>query len=131
MPQDQQSGVEADNFGRENAVRIAGAITARLLARGRTNEAIFQGRKTVLKSARKKTTSVGASIKMLERLDSVIAAFELPNGRWTVVELSASDFARNQRPTKSTGSSAGKVGIVAKKVFLEQGQPLGTFRLAK
>jgi hypothetical protein len=66
---------------------------------------------------------------MLKYLDSVIAAFELPNGRWTVVELAASDFEKNQRPTKSKGSSAGKVGLVARGVFLQEGQLLGEFTL--
>lgn len=65
MPQDQESGAKADAFGRENAVRISGAITAKLVSRGRGNEAVFQGRKTVLKSAQKKTNSIGVSYKML------------------------------------------------------------------
>ena len=129
MPQDQESGAQANSFGRANAVRLAGAITARLVSQ-QGNEAIFQGRKTVLKSAREKTPSIGVSYKMLERLDSVIAAFELPNGRWRVMELDVGTFARNQRATRSKGSSAKKVGIVAKSVFLIEGRLLGEFRLA-
>lgn len=129
MPQNQESGAKADAFGRENALRISGAITARLTTPGRGNEAVFKGRKTVLKSARENTTSVGVSYKMLERLDSVIAAFELPNGRWRVIELDVAKFERNERTTRSAGASAGKVGIVAKKVFLNEGLLLGEFTL--
>jgi hypothetical protein len=129
MPQDQESGAQADAFGRVNAVRIAGAIAATFVSHRRGNEAVYDGRKTVLKSAKKKTSSIGVSKNMLKHLDSVIAAFEQPNGRWTVVELAASEFKKNQRPTKSKGRSAGKVGLVGRGVFLQRGQLLGEFTL--
>jgi hypothetical protein len=125
MPQDEASGARADAFGRVNAVRIAGATTARLLAQGRGNEAVYRGRKTVLKSAGKQTSSVGVGYKMLKRLDSIIAAFELPNGRWRNMELDVATFKRNEPTTRSTGSSVNKVGIVAKNVFLNEGWLLG------
>ncbi len=83
----------------------------------------------MLKSARQNTSSVGVSYRMLEHLDSVIAAFELPNGRWQIMELDVATFERNERTTRSKGSSAKKVGIVSKNVFLNEGRLLGVCTL--
>lgn len=128
MPQNQSSGADGNLFGRENARRLAAAIRATVSSKT-SNEARFEGRLTVLKSARKRTSSVGVTYRMLARLDSVIAAFQEEDGRWSVFELDAAVFGREERPTRSQGPSEGRVGIVAKSIFLRYGRSLGTFRL--
>lgn len=127
MTQDRDSGADADAFGRNNALVIAEAIGANLASPHTSNEAVYEGRKTVLKSAKSKTTKVGVTYLMLERLDSVIGAFEQDDGRWLIIELDAAEYRQKEKVTMSQGKSSGKVGVVAKSVFLEKGRHLGVF----
>jgi len=129
MPQDRAIGAFADKFGRDNARHLAVVLKAKLIFPTASNEALFRGKKTVLKSCKRGTTQVGVSYRMLEHLDTVIAAFEGEDGKWTVFELLAERFRREERETASRGSSAGKVGVVSKKLFQAQGEGLGTFAL--
>ena len=79
MPQDQETGAAGDAFGRETAPLIAQAIGATMRG-GASNEADFNGQRVVIKCARQKTQSVGVTYQMLERLDAIVAAFELDDG---------------------------------------------------
>jgi hypothetical protein len=64
---------------------------------------------------------------MLERLDAVIGAFELENGEFEIWRLSPDIYRQEMTRTRSQGPSAGKVGIVKKRVFQEYGTFLGRF----
>jgi hypothetical protein len=58
------------------------------------------------------TDSVGVTYMMLDRLDSIISAFQLDGGSFELWSLSAEKFRQEMRDTRSRGSSAGKVGLV-------------------
>jgi len=62
---------------------------------------------------------------MLERLDFVIAAFQISDTIFQLYSLSTSDFKNSMRETRSKGASAGKVGIVSRSVFLDKGKTIG------
>lgn len=128
MPQDQSSGAAGNAFGRTMAPRIAHAIGATMLG-SRSNEAIFEGMRVVIKCAAPKTTSVGVTYLMLERLHSVIGAFQQTNGSFSLFLLPATTFTAEQRPSRSQGPSSGKVGLVSRAVFESKGMELKSVRV--
>ena len=128
MSQDQESGVTGDAFGTKTAPLIAERIGAVMLS-STSNEATYHGETVVIKCARPRTTSVGVTYLMLERLHKVIGAFQQDDGTFAVIALPASIFKQKMRETRSQGPSAGRVGIVSKRVFEQDGQPLCDVRL--
>src|SRR5690348_14969214 len=105
MPQDRESGAAGNDFGHENAPKIAAAIGAQLTRPG-SNEATWNGQRAVIKSAGKSTVSVGVTYSMLEHLDVVIAAFQHKSGPFEVFTLPASRFAElasDSRTSERTG----------------------------
>lgn len=107
MTQDRASGAAANKWGRETARKIASEIGAKM--EGRTsNEARLEGKRTVIKCAASATDSVGVTFKMLDRLDSIIAAFQLDDGSFELWSLSPEKFREGMRDTRSKGAAAGK-----------------------
>ena len=128
MQKDHDSGTAGNAFGRETAPRIAQAIGATLL--GTTNkEAILDGRRVVIKSARPQTPSVGVTYQMLERLEFVIGAFQCDAGTFEVVSLPADVYRARLTGTRNRGVSAGGMGIVTKMVFIAEGQPVSVVKI--
>lgn len=115
-------------LGLETARRIAVALGTELTDPD-TNRITLNGRKAVIKTARKNTTSVGVTRRMLEDLDEVIAALEQPDGTYRLMALDAAEYRLKMGPKKSKEHYATKVGIVARKVFEDHGRDMGTFTL--
>jgi hypothetical protein len=92
---------------------------------GGSNEALWRGRRVVVKCARSATTSVGVTYRMLSYLDAIVAAFERPDGRYDLYELAPKLYESLMAPTRSTGASAGKVGVVTRQAIRDAGQSLG------
>ena len=130
MPKDQNTGAAGNAFGRETAKQIARAIGALLLGKS-SNEATYQGNQVVIKCARAATSSVGVTYNMIERIHSVIGAFQQADGSFSVISISAEIFKNEMRETKSQGSSAGKVGLVSRSVFVSKGKEIKTVTVAK
>src|SRR5262249_49901918 len=105
MAQDRASGAAANEWGRVTARAIASKI-------GTSNEATLNGEKVVIKCAASATDSVGVTFKMLDRLDSIIGAFQLDDKSFELWSLAPEKFHQEMRDTRSKGSSSGKVGIV-------------------
>jgi hypothetical protein len=128
MTQDRASGAAANEWGRVTAQAIASKIGA--VMKGRTsNEALLDGKKIVIKCAAKNTNSVGVTFHMLDVLDSIIGAFQLDDGSFELWSLSAEEFRKEMRDTRSKGSAAGKVGIVRRDFFEKGGKLLVRVRL--
>jgi hypothetical protein len=125
MSQDQSTGAAGNEFGRANAKKLAALLGARLTKPG-SNEARWDGKLVVLKSAAAGTNSIGVTYLMLERIDEVIAAMQREDGAFDLYALSAAAFRSAMTPTRSQGPSAGRVGIVRRSVFESQGRHLGT-----
>src|SRR3954463_10245536 len=99
MPEDQESGAAGDASGRQTAPQIAQAVAAIMLG-GTSNEAIINDRRIVIKCARKLTRSVGVTYRMLDRIDSVVAAFERDDGSFEF-SMSGHFSAAHDRNAKS------------------------------
>jgi len=121
MAQDRITGADGNRFGRETAPLIARAIGATILG-SQSNEVTYKGSRAVIKCAARKTNSVGVTYHMLGRVDSVLGAFQQPDGSFEVRMLPATIFAQQMRPTRSRGASAGKVGVVSRGVFERRGE---------
>ncbi len=120
MPQNRDSGARANEYGRENAKRIAEKIGAKSISK-RSNEFELKGRKITIRSAKHSTNDLGVTYKMLERIDAIFGALEQENGKYELYEISPSMFEKNMRETRSKGPAAGKVGLVRKSVFVNEG----------
>lgn len=128
MTQDRVTGAAANAWGRATARAIAAKIGA--VMKGRTsNEATLDGKKVVIKCAASATDSVGVTFKMLDRLDSVIGAFQLDDESFELWSLSPEKFRQEMRDTRSRGSAAGKVGLVRRDSFEKSGRLLARVRL--
>ncbi|MBK8018842.1 MAG: hypothetical protein IPK20_20495 [Betaproteobacteria bacterium] len=125
MPQNKQSGVAGNQFGRTTAPLIAREIGARMLGT-KSNEAELDGERIVIKCARAGTLSVGVSYLMLKRIRRVLGAFEQSNGSFCIYSLTVAEYSKAMTPTRSKGPSAGKVGIVRRAVFETRGTQVAT-----
>jgi len=61
------------------AVKVAQYLGIKLIS-PISNEAFLNGKRIVIKSARYKTTEIGVSGKMLDRIDAILAALETKKG---------------------------------------------------
>lgn len=121
MGQDQVSGMTANAFGRQMGRTIATALGAKPLTNN-GNEFSLDGNRVAIKCAKANTTSVGVTYTMLDRLSEVIGAFETATGTYDLYALPAARFRERMRATRSTGQSAGKVGLVSRSVFSSEGR---------
>lgn len=122
MPQDRESGARAVHYGLETARKIAAAVGGRKIGDSRSNEFRVADRMIVIKCARSTTDSIGVSYQMLDRVAAVWGAFELDDGSYDLYEMVPDIFREHMRPTRSTGPSAGRVGIVRKSAFYAHGR---------
>jgi hypothetical protein len=86
VAQDRQSGLEASRYGRRCARLIAKAIGAEMVG-NKSNECIWNGQPVVIKTAHCKTSSVGVLYHMVDRIKSVLGAFEEKDGSYRVMQL--------------------------------------------
>jgi hypothetical protein len=127
MPQNRKSGAAANKWGRQTARKIATEIGAVMLG-SNSNEARFRNKRVVIKCARRATVNIGVMFNMLERLDSIIGAFQLADNSFKLWTLAIPVFRSEMRVTRSKGVSAGKVGQVQRSVFVNRGRLLGRIR---
>ncbi len=128
MPQDRESGAAAAKWGLQTARRLAIALAATDL-RANSNQCSIQNRRVALKTAREKTTKVGVTYAMLDRVEEVLGAWEVGPDRFEIWALSAKAFKRLMEPSHSRGPSAGKIGLVSKRDFQAEGELRTTVRL--
>jgi hypothetical protein len=86
MPQNRETGAGARD-GRETSRFIAKKIGAKAIS-SNSNEFAYQGRRVTIRCAHLRTHYVGVPYRMLDRIDSVIAAFEDKTGEYDLYEMS-------------------------------------------
>ena len=120
MPQDRSSGAVANIWGRKTAALIAKEIGTEIKQKN-SNECMYCNKRVVIKCANQSNNQIGVTYKMLSRIDDVLGAFRNPAGYFELWSISNSEYKKHMRPTGSVGSSAGKVGVINKSVFEENG----------
>jgi hypothetical protein len=117
MPQNHESGVEAREFGLRTAALIGEKIGARKI-HSNGNEFDWNGQHVTIRTAHQKTNQVGVLLSMLDRVHTVIAAFESITNNYELYSLSPVEYRQRMRVPKS---NAGRVGVVVKRIFVERG----------
>lgn len=125
MPQNQNTGAEAARFGHEAAALIAEKLGAKKLTRN-SNEFEWNGQRVTIRTARQGNNQVGVLYDMLERVQSVIGAFEIAPNEFELIYLSPEIFQAEMRDSNTGG---GRVGLVRKKVFDEKGKSVARVKL--
>ncbi len=92
MPQDQISGAKANAEGHAKAQKVAKYLGAKLINPGISNEAIWNGKSICIKSARHGNTLIGVTSAMLSHVESVVAAIQGPDDKFTIFEVSSAWF---------------------------------------
>ncbi len=119
MPQDAISGAEANKYGRETSRLIAKKIGA-ISLKENSNEFAYEGRLITIRCAKKGNSQVGVPYRMLERIESIIAAFEIEKKFYNLYEMTSCLYKMHMRDSKKEG----KVGLVRKQVFVKKGKAL-------
>jgi hypothetical protein len=119
MPQNRDTGAAGNTIGRTTAPRIATAIGA-VMKGTKSNEAIWNGRAVVIKCAGPRTTSVGVIYDMLDTVEAVVAAFQMSDSRFDVLEMSSDNFRTHAR---KSGTNE-RVGLVTRRAFETHGTPI-------
>jgi hypothetical protein len=121
MPQNQETGARANAWGHEASRNIAKQIGA-VSVSATSNEFRYKDKLVTIRCAKKTTTIVGVTYSMMERIESIIGAFENSDGTFQLYEISPQIFKMNMRDSKNEN----KVGVVRKKVFQDFGTKVPT-----
>jgi len=124
MPQGRESGARAVEYGLQTARKIAQILGGRKVGNKRSNEYEIENKSIVIKCARIRTNSVGVSYRMLKRVTAILGCFEVEENVYDIYEMKPKVYSKHMTPTRSTGSSKGRVGKVKKSVFLDRGRLL-------
>lgn len=120
MPQDKHTGVAGNAYGRDCGEMIANLLGAKKVKTGRSsNECMLNGKRVIIKCARsKQPQQIGVYAHMFDRLDSVIAAFENPDGTYHVYEIPLEKFKRLMRFREYEN---GDRGLMKRAIFEDEG----------
>jgi len=121
MPQDAESGKRANIYGHKTSQLIAEKIGA-ISVSDNSNEFALGGHLITIRCAKEGNLQVGVLYSMLDRVDSVIAAFEEKTGVYQLYEMSPFLYKIYMRDSKNEGI----IGLVAKKTFMEVARALDT-----
>lgn len=119
---DRKAAQEQSNMDCRRPEKIAEKLGGIKVGRARSNEYEIDNRKVVIKCARATTNSVGVPYQMLNRVAAILGSFETANGTYDIYEMRPDTYRQHLRPTRSTGPSAGRVGIVRKLAFVDRGK---------
>jgi hypothetical protein len=121
MPQTRETGARASRFGHQNGTMIIAQLGGTNRKPG-SNEFDLKGQRVSVHSAHyRRAQSVGVTRKSLKAIKSVLGAFQEKNGSYRILKLPADRFEKSSRPTASRGRSSGRVLIVKRLTFEEEG----------
>src|SRR5271156_368821 len=115
MAQDQSSGAAANRYGRDCAKRAASFLGAQMVRKG-SNECVLNAARISIHCANVGNNRVGVTYDTLKRVSAVFGTFAVGGGYYKIFSLPVSQYTANMTPTRSTGPSSGKVGVVTRKV---------------
>ena len=105
MPQDRDSGDRARKWGYNMAQEVANHLGATLTNLGRSNEAIWNNRRILIKSAHYGVPEIGATVATLGRVDAIIAALQDKDKAYTLYEVTPAWFRSKMNPSRSPKAS--------------------------
>jgi len=105
MPQDRDSGDRARKWGYDMAQKVANHLGAILTNPQRSNEAIWNNRRILIKSANYGVPQIGATLATLDRVEAIIAALQDKDRAYTLYEVTPSWFRPRMNPSRSPKAS--------------------------
>jgi len=126
MPQDRESGNRARLWGYKMAKIVADDLGATLINPGRSNEAMWDNRRILIKAAHRDTPQIGATLATLNRVSAVIAALQVKDKDYTLHEVSSEWFIQHMSPSQSPKAS--HVMMVNCSKVREEGKELGPMK---
>jgi|GEM_PF-1494533 len=132
MPQDRESGARASEFGLQNATTLIEKLGGTNRKPG-SNEFDLKGERVTIHSSQcrgGRPQSVGVTLLCLEKVKSVLGAFQDKNGSYQILSLPAAEFKKHSRPTASLGPSKDRVAIVKRSIFVEKGKRVAVIKAA-
>lgn len=127
MPQNRDTGDAARQFGLKCGKLVAEKIGA-VPVGGRSNEAVYDGERIVVKCARRANRTVGVLVTMLKTVQQVLGAFEVSPGKFEMWFLDGEKY-RELMTHKSQRPKAAAQGMVTYSKFREHGRFAGTINL--
>lgn len=125
MPQNKETGAAANQFGKESAKKIANLLGLKRLSNN-SNEVLYDNKNAVIKSARRGNIYIGVTLKMLERIELILAAIENHNGNFELYQLDSDVFKDNIRIGHHK-----HIALVRNKIFIEEGKFIQMVKLNK
>jgi len=126
MPQDRESGNRARMWGLRMAQIVANHLGATLINPGRSNEAMWNNRRILIKSAHHGDPQIGATPATIDRVDVIIAALQDSDGDYTLYKVTPVWFRQEMSPSRSPKAS--HVMMVRCVTVREAGEMLGRIR---
>jgi len=83
---------------------VADHLGATLVNPGHSNEAIWNNRRILIKSAHYGNPEIGTTVATIDRVEAIIAALEDPDGLFTLYEITPEWFKKEMSKSKSTGA---------------------------
>lgn len=123
MPQTRESGAAGRDRGYRMAAIVAKRLGAQLIS-SRSNEAVWDGQRIVIKSGRFQTPQVGVTEATLDRVDSVVVCLEDNTGDSTLYRVHPRWYRKEMAPSRS--SRGGHVMKVSCRRIRETGHVIGT-----
>jgi len=115
MPQNRNSGDRARKWGYAMAQKLANHLGATLMNPKQSNEAIWNNRRILIKSAHFGVPEIGATTATLDRVEAIIAALQEEDGGYTLYEVEPTWFRQNMKPSRSTRASHDMMGRCSKE----------------
>lgn len=119
MPQDRFTGIKANQYGHFTS-RLIGEKIGALSISDTSNEFSFEGQLITIRCAKIGNNQIGVTYGMLDRVDLIIAAFEIEKGQYPLYEISPALYKQFMRDSKNEGH----VGLITKKVLEEHGKSM-------
>ncbi len=124
MPQDRVTGVEANIWGHVMAQKTAKHLGATLIGEKNSNEANWKGKLISIKSARNRNTLIGVTLPTLNRVQSIVASLQEPDGNFSLFEVSSSWYSNQMRVPNNKPN----IGMVRCDLIRSNGKPLGQMK---
>ena len=126
MPQNRDSGDRARKWGYDMAQKVANHLGATLMHPKQSNEAIWNNRRILIKSAHYGVPQIGATLATLNRVSAVIAALQDKDRDYSLYEVSSNWFRQHMSPSR--GPKASHVMMVRCARVREAGKVLGQLK---
>ena len=127
MGQDTLSGRRGDKVGRLIGQSVAQKLGINL--EPGSNKGMYGDRTVVVKSVRIGNSQFGITNKMTEVIDEVILAKEIKDGVFELYKVEFEKIKDKGRPTRSKGSSSGKVANFSVSEAIRHGDKFDTLNI--